>query len=218
MRTIVMVSTKGGSGKSTLAQCIAVEASKGASVYLADLDPHESATNWWKRRKGPDNPMLVTGFETVSRAQAILKSRGEERDYLIVDTPGSFIGVVSDAIGVADAVCVVVQPSGKDLEAQGAAEDLIDQLKRRSRTLYIINRVDGRSSLGTEAAAKVAKLAPRQPFLIPNRTEFVRADAAGKTAAEHDTQLAATITHLWEVVKGIADVQTAPAKTSRSLV
>jgi chromosome partitioning protein len=74
VQVIALVSTKGGVGKSTLAECLAVAAMKdGQSVYLLDLDPQQSTAAWWRRRQGPDNPMLVTGVETASRAIALLK-------------------------------------------------------------------------------------------------------------------------------------------------
>ena len=69
--------------------------------------------------------MLVTGVEAASKAIAALKKKKAERDLLIIDTPGSFLGVINDAIQTASAILIVVQPSPKDLEAQSAVEGLI---------------------------------------------------------------------------------------------
>ena len=121
MKVIAFVSTKGGVGKSTLSACVSVAAMKaGFSVYLLDLDPQQSTAAWWRRRKGPENPMLATGVESASRAIRAIKTKKAERDFLIVDTPGSFIGVINDAIQEAHCIVIVTQASAKDIEAQGA--------------------------------------------------------------------------------------------------
>src|SRR5262245_56847114 len=127
-----MISTKGGSGKSTLAACLATHAVKlGKTAFIVDLDPQQSLSLSWKRRKGPSNPMLITGGGSVIRALREIQSRKEERDVMVIDTPGSDMVVVDHAIQAADRIVVVVQPSLKDIEAQAAAVELIDKAGQR---------------------------------------------------------------------------------------
>lgn len=204
LRVAALVSTKGGVGKSTLAECLAVKAMQdGESVYLLDLDPQQSTAAWWRRRQGPANPMLITGVETASRAIALLKQKNAERDLLIIDTPGSFLGVINDALQEAGAILVVVQPSPKDLEAQGAVEDLIQKSALQNRTLYVLNRVDRRSALVGNAVETLRPKIVREPVLIGDRSDYVKADAAGKVANEINPQARIEISALWQAVKGV---------------
>ena len=200
-----LVSSKGGVGKSTLAACLAVEAANEGEVYIVDLDPQQSTAAWWRRRKGPQNPLLVTGVDSISRAVRLIKERNAERDYIIVDTPGSFLGVISDAIAEADAVIAVVQPSGKDLEAQGVVDGLIAKTNKFGQTLYVLNRVDKRSKLTFDAAAKLTGKGTYPPFMIKDLDAYVRADMEGKTAPEVNNECKEEITALWQAIKGIAE-------------
>jgi chromosome partitioning protein len=215
MKIIALVSSKGGVGKSTLAACLAAHAAgQGVSVYLADLDPQQSSAAWWRRRKGPDNPLLIVGTSTVTDAIARITQRNAGRDYLIVDTPGSLVPVIADAISAADAVLVVVQASGKDLEAQGVTERLIDKSCQRGRMLYVLNRCDRRSSLPFDAAAKLRGMSTVVPFLVGERADYVRADMAGKVAPEINNSAAEEIAALWKITKEIADGQNCKAVRS----
>src|SRR5262245_17617127 len=118
MLVVTLVSTKGGCGKSTLAECLAVEAARrGRSVFLADLDPQQSTAEWWRRRGGPDNPMMIASRGSMIRAsRRDIRERRSERDVMIIDTPGSDMTVIGEALHAADCVVVVVQASIKDLE------------------------------------------------------------------------------------------------------
>ncbi len=204
MRVAALVSTKGGVGKSTLAECLGVAAAQeGQSVYLLDLDPQQSTASWWRRRKGPDNPMLVTGVEMASKAIALLKQKKAERDLMIIDTPGSFLGVINDAIQDAAAIIVVVQPSPKDLEAQGAVEGLIQKSALHERAFYVVNRVDPTSNLTKSAVESLRSKTIRAPVLIGDRVDYVKADAVGKVANEINEKARTEIAALWEAVKGV---------------
>ena len=205
MRVIAFVSSKGGVGKSTLSACVAVELVKaGHSVYLLDLDPQQSTAAWWRRRKGPDNPLLATGVESVSRALRAIRTKKAERDFLIVDTPGSFMAVIDDAIEEADCVVIVVQASAKDLEAQGAVEGLVTKAKKHAKTLYVINRVNPRSALTKAVADAVSTKSIRLPVTISDRADYIKADAEGKTANETTKAAAAEIRALWRALQEIA--------------
>lgn len=208
MKIIVTASTKGGVGKSTIGACLAVEAARqGCSVYIVDLDPQQSTARWWVRAGGPDNPMLVTGVDNVTLARHIIEQKKAGRDYFIVDTPGSMMDVITDALRAADAIAVVVQPSPKDLEAQGAVETLIAKLSKTERALYVINRCDRRSSLPFRAFSTVAMRSTYPPMLVGERVAYVRADADGKTGPDVDSEAAEEIAALWVALKGIADAE-----------
>lgn len=216
MKIIVTASTKGGVGKSTLAGCLAVEATRlGKTVFLADLDPQQSSAAWWNRAGCPLNPLLVTGVETVSKAVEAIQQKKAEREYFIIDTPGSMMTVIADAIMMADAIAVIVQPSPKDIEAQGAVEGLIQKFARTDRALYVINRCDKRSSLPFEAFATVGRRSIYPPMMIGERVSYVRADLKGKTAPDIDNTAAEEIGALWKALEGIAHEQKREGGTLR---
>jgi cellulose biosynthesis protein BcsQ len=174
-------------------------------VFLADLDPQQSSSEWWRRRGGPDNPMLLGGRGTVLRRFREIEELRGQRDVMILDTPGAVMGGVQEATKMADCVVVVVQPSIKDLEAQGAMRDLIDQNGQRDRSLYMVNRVDGRSNLGAQAAAVIRDRSPHEPFQITDRIDYVRADAVGKVGNEISKAARVEILGLWEAIVRITD-------------
>ena len=206
VKVVALVSTKGGVGKSTLAECLAVAAAQeGLSVYLLDLDPQQSTAAWWRRRKGPENPMLVTGVEAASKAIAALTKKKAERDLLIIDTPGSFLGVINDAIQTASAILIVVQPSPKDLEAQGAVEGLIQKSALVDRTIYVLNRVGKAPALLKSAIETLRPKTVRESVQIGERAEYVKADAAGKVANEINDKARVEVAALWDAVKGVLD-------------
>lgn len=204
MKIAVLASTKGGSGKSTIAQAIAVEAAKEGTIFLADLDPQQSIARWWERRGRLGNPMLASDKTSVTRVVETLERRGARPDWLIVDTPGSMIPTIRDALKRADVVLATVRPSSKDLEAQGALEDLIAKAGKGDRTLYVINCASKTDRLAKDAAAFVADSSALPPVLISARVDHVRADIAGKTAGEVNKDAAKEIAALWQAVKRIA--------------
>jgi chromosome partitioning protein len=208
VKIVALVSTKGGSGKSTLAACLAVEAVQdGQTVLLLDIDPQQSTTNWWKRRKGPTNPMLVTGVSSTTHAVQEITKRKQDRDILIVDCPGSFMNVLKDAVQTADCLVVVTRASAKDFEGIAAAEELIAKAGRKDRTIYAINAVNRRSKLGSFAIDIVASRSPNPPVTITDLTAFVYADAKGETANEINDVAAQEIGALWQEVKGVINAK-----------
>jgi chromosome partitioning protein len=203
VKVVVLISTKGGAGKSTLAEALAVEAAKDGRVFIADADPQQSTTAWWRRRKGPDNPMLIVNFGSLRQAIEAIARRKAERDWLIVDTPGSHIEVIREALRHANAVLGVIQPSGKDIEAQGAARDLIAEAKKGYCTLWVVNRASRGNKLAQDAAERVAPGSAGPPVLIYDRVDYVRADLQGKTGPEVNKEAAKEIAALWQAVKGV---------------
>jgi chromosome partitioning protein len=204
VKVVVLISTKGGVGKSTLAEALAVEAAKDERVFIVDIDPQQSTAAWWRRRKGPENPMLVTNVSAIRQALDAIARRKAERDWLIIDTPGSNMNVLRDAVSHADVIVGVIQASGKDIEAQGAAHGLIQEAGKGDRTLWVINRASKANKLAQDAAERVGKMSAAPPVLIGDRVDHVRADLVGKTAGEVNKDAAREIAALWQAIKGVA--------------
>jgi cellulose biosynthesis protein BcsQ len=111
--------------------------------------------------------------------------------------------LLNDAIHSSDAIIIVVQASHKDLESQGAAEGLIKKAGKEGRVVYVINRVDSRSTLVQNAVETLKLKGARPPVLIGDRVEYVRADAMGKAANELTDRARLEIRALWTAVQGV---------------
>jgi chromosome partitioning protein len=216
MKTIVLAATKGGTGKTTLAFNIGIEAAKHGTVYLADLDPQKSLKNLCERRgqdeQGkliPDDPLFLDNVETITGAVTALGRSGGRfsRDFLIVDTPGSFMKIIREAIGAADCIVLPVQPSPLDVAAQEDVARVIAELGKSDKAIFVLNRVDARaSSLTRETLLHLGKMIPESPIRpveVRQRTDFVRAASTGRTGAELNGEARAEIAELWKAIEKV---------------
>ena len=109
---IAFVSQKGGVGKSTLARTLgAVVAHGGLSVLIADLDPKQSTSLQWIKKREPDDDIEidVRSYEELEDALA----DGEEFEVVILDLPG---GVSRRTLDVAKASHLLVLPTGPSVD------------------------------------------------------------------------------------------------------
>jgi chromosome partitioning protein len=211
MKTIVLAATKGGTGKTTLAFNIGIEAAKHGTVYFADLDPQKSLKTLCERR-GLDergDPLFLDNVETITGAVAALGRSGGRfsRDFLIVDTPGSFMKIIREAIGAADCIVLPVQPSPLDVAAQEDVARVIAELGKSDKAIFVLNRVDARASLLTrETLLHLGKMIPDSPIRpveVRQRTDFVRAASTGRTGAELNGEARAEIAELWKAIEKV---------------
>jgi chromosome partitioning protein len=184
MKTIVFAKTKGGTGGSTLCYNAAIyAAASGAPVRLIDRDPQESLTKMWVARSELINPLLIYGVKSMAQSVKFLPG---ECEFLFVDTPGSMMSIIADAVSVADLIVVPTQPRTLDLEAQDALLDLIEQSNLAHRTLFVLTRTSQAQwgvKLVEEAKRQLRKFSPHPIPLMPERIDYERAIAAGKGKA-----------------------------------
>lgn len=208
MKTVAFVATKGGVGKSTMAECITAQAiDAGRSVYLADMDPQKSFSDWWYARGEPNNPRLIENVDMVSAAVKLIVEKDVARDLFIVDTPGSLIPVIRDAIEAADCVVVPLQPSPKDLLAQEAVNDLITAAKKWDKTVLVVNRSMGASTMTPQAVELIKGKTKVKPLIVSNRVDYQKAPINGQTAPEINSTAAAEINFIWKAIAKIAGVK-----------
>src|SRR5690349_2322092 len=111
MQTLILHTPKGGSGKSTLAREIAVAASAaGVQTALADLDPQQTTSGWYRRREA-STPALVT-MGTDGRMDHIAAAGA---DLLVIDTPPQYPPWLPALLPRASLVLVPVRPTPDDL-------------------------------------------------------------------------------------------------------
>ncbi len=219
MKIVVFAGTKGGSGRSTLCWNVAIEAVRdGHTVYLADRDPQKTVEELWRKRaREPDlfrddNPLLLDNVDTISGAKRRLSESEYAREFLFVDLPGSFMPIIREAVAAADCVVLPVQPSPKDVLAQDAMGQIIDELGKSAQTILVLNRIDARDNLVEQAARTLGPMAPNPLVRIKQRVAYKRADLEGKAATEIDKEAADEIAYLWKQIQRVmrkADGQTA---------
>jgi chromosome partitioning protein len=193
---------------------LAVHAAKLGSVQLLDLDPQASSTKWWRRRGGPENPFLIPEVKSLPAFLTMLKKRGGV-DVLVIDTPGSMLGTIRDAVSVSDVVILPISPSVKDWEAMDTVESIIIRFGMKPRTLYVLNRYRKGTETSVEALRALTDRARNAPITVALRTDYEQADAAGMTGPEINKDAAGEIAALWnailEVSKNEKDQAITPA-------
>jgi chromosome partitioning protein len=211
MKTIVFAASKGGAGKTTLAWNTAFEAAKHGRTFLLDLDPQRSILRLSESRSAhveakDGDPALLDNGEGASISSVVtqLKRSGQAPDYLIADTPGSFMTVIMDAVEVADAIVIPIQPSPLDILA---GEDLVllaPLSGKLSRMLFVVNRVNGRAKID-DVIERMGELIVNPPVRVNERMSYKRSLIQGLTAPEYDPSTAAEVEALWTAIRTILD-------------
>jgi chromosome partitioning protein len=204
-KTIVFAATKGGSGKTTLAFNVAIEASRKHQVLIADLDPQRSLKVMWERRQEMLNPRLISNVSNLAQSVKLLTEAGYGREYLFVDTPGSLIPVIRDALSAADAIVVPVQPSPVDWAGQEAIADLIDNMGLKDRALFVINRAQGKSDLVQRTRTYFQIRTPHPILEVTHRTDFAKAAETGRAGCELNKDAGKEIRALWAAVQQVME-------------
>jgi chromosome partitioning protein len=137
VKVIVFAKTKGGVAASTL--CWNVAAVK-SQVFLVDRDPQLSLQKMWDARSELINPRHIADVENVARAAKRLSESGFDRDYMFVDTPGSIMPIITDALEAAYLIVVPTQPGQLDQWGQGAVVDRIDRLGLTRKLMSVLTR------------------------------------------------------------------------------
>jgi chromosome partitioning protein len=201
---VALCQTKGWSGKSTIAECLAIESAKTETVKILDLDPQASTTKWWRRRRGPENPMLVLDVKSMALFMSTM-GKDTQADVVIVDTPGSMLGVIRDAVSVADVIVIPISPSVKDWEAMDVVESIAQRAGKTERALYLINRFRPGTETSLEAHRALKERTGRDPSTINLRTAYEKADATGLTAPEINRDAAKEISDVWNTIKRLGN-------------
>jgi chromosome partitioning protein len=216
MKVIVFAATKGGVGKTTLAYNVALAAALKHQVLITDLDPQGSLRELWAKRNELVNPRMVSNVDSVAQAVRLLTSAGYGREFLFVDTPGSMMPVITDAIGAADLIVLPTQPSPLDLHAQEAVAARVEKMGLRDRTMFVLTRTVGSQKADTEKALEYLRL--YTPFPIPTiseRADYKRAAETGKAAWElsNNKDIKSEVRKLWQAMLAAMKKPTVTEKT-----
>jgi chromosome partitioning protein len=207
VKIVSFVSSKGGVGKSTLCFNVAVAAAKDHKVFIGDLDPQKSLKALWERRGQISNPRLVTSIKDIGQTAKLLVEAGHDREYMMLDTPGSLMEVIHGAVINSHCIVLPVQPSKLDWLAQEAVADMVDEVGLSDRVLFVVNKVEANDATAEEAKAFFASRAKHPIITIRRRPEYVRGFDEGITGAEATAAAAKEIGTLWRAIQRVLDPQ-----------
>lgn len=205
MKTIIFAALKGGTGKTTLAWNVALEAAQEGTVYLIDQDPQKSLTKIVSECSSlPSTIKMLENVGSVSDMVRRLRRNGAEKDFVIVDTPGSFVNVIEDAIEVSDCIVLPLQPSPLDYAAQQDILPKINRFKKQKVSLFVLNKADNRSVLAREIFLLLRNKGKNRPIQINQRVAYAKS-CIGDTVSAGKLDLKAEIElrSLWKAVKGV---------------
>lgn len=149
MKIISVLNEKGGTGKSTVATNLAtILHREGKRVVLLDCDPQGTSRDW--RDASPDDADLppVLG---VDRPQMLASSlNGINAEIVIIDSPAKAESMSAAIVRATHVALLVIQPSGPDLWASGAAVKLIQAKREMGGEIdaaFLVNRTSGSTKL-----------------------------------------------------------------------
>jgi chromosome partitioning protein len=204
MKTILILSNKGGVGCTTAAFNTAIFAARRHDVVAIDMDPAQAFTMCANRREvRSDRLVLLEGASSVTAAIEKLVATGNKPDYLIVDAPKMFVSKMREAIAVADCIVLPVTPSPLDVLVNEEVVRMVRELGKINEALFLVNGVDGRSSIGRETLDLLAAKSPHRPAKLTERVDYRRSLIAGLAAFEVNEIAEVEISTLWDAIRHV---------------
>jgi chromosome partitioning protein len=200
---ITVAQQKGGAGKTTLAAHLAVAwAGAGKKVALADIDPQQSLTTWYKLREerlGAGKTGLDFASITGWRVAGEVERRARDHDIVIIDGPPHAETEAKISVRAAGLVVIPVQPSPMDVWA--TRPTLALAAAERVPVLLVLNRVPPRANLTEAMLEKIAELkVALADARVGNRVALATALFEGRGITEaHSSSTAA------EEIRALAD-------------
>jgi chromosome partitioning protein len=121
---------------------------------------------------------------------------------MFVDTPGSIMPVINDALQAADLILLPTQPSHLDLHGQDAVAARIEKLGLEDRMMFVLTRTSNKPDI--EKAKAYLKPRTRHPILtIAERADYKRAAESGQAAWElsNNKDAKSEIAKLWDAMQ-----------------
>ena len=149
MKILALLNEKGGTGKSTLATNLATALHRaGKRVVLLDADPQGTARDWRAASpEGADLPPVLA----ADRPQLLASSlTGLNADIAVIDAPAKAESMSAAIVKASHVALLVIQPSGADVWASGAAVKLIESKRELGGSIdaaFLVNRASGSTKL-----------------------------------------------------------------------
>jgi chromosome partitioning protein len=214
MHVVAFVSEMPGSGKTVLAGHVAVQAeAEGVGpVVVLDGDPARGLSNWWAERARP-SPILGAWDQTCT-AEGFKRLAKSGVELIVIDTPSGHTAMAEQAIALADLVVLPTRPNPRDLEVAGAVVDMVEALG--TPFVFLINHTQGEDDFPTAAVIALAQHGTVCPVILPQRADFDRCCADGRTVMELDPDSPSSedMARLWDYLSDHM-VKVAPAAKAK---
>ncbi len=196
---ISIVNIKGGVGKTTVSINLAGGlCSNNKKVMLIDLDPQESATDWYRKRKTLDKTTLKhSGLYLYEKpfnprkAQDPLDKLRKDNDFIIFDNPPKDYHTVVHIIASSDFCIIPISTSASDIKSTKKMVDIINEGTQRNlfKTkpfLLISNKFIG-TTVGAQFREVIKKIdCPVMKTEISHRIALVELSYLGQTIFEYE--------------------------------
>ncbi|CDW96512.1 MULTISPECIES: ParA family protein [unclassified Thiomonas] len=182
---VAIVAEKGGCGKTTLALTLAVAAVQaGRKVAIFDVDTQATAANWTDRREAEFPWVVATPAARLDAA--LTNAKGQDVDFIVIDTPPHAGADGVEAARRADLVLVPVEPHISSLET---LPKVADMLKLAGDTPVVV--VLSKAPIQGKEAHDAATYIKEQGFVVCPVTVYMRAahrhaGNVGQTAQEYE--------------------------------
>lgn len=185
MTVIVLASNKGGVGKTTLAMSLAEGLARRDSTLVVDLDPQQSALQWWSVADGGNRLRFRVEAGDRAAVNAIEEGRPRHR-FVVVDCPPSLSAPQTrDALMRADLVLIPMQPSPVDLWAGAHVAEWVRHAKvanPRLRAFIVLNQVEPKTRMWQGVKEVLDELnLPTLATTVRRRAAFRNAALTGTT-------------------------------------
>jgi chromosome partitioning protein len=183
MDVVAFVTQKGGTGKSSLAVSLAVAAAEsGLKVAVFDIDPQDTAAEWYKRRQAATPEVHSLSWSNLS--SRLYRLGRENYDLAIIDTPGADSHVAAEAMKEAHFCLLPIRPSVADIEASKATVQFLND--RNKPFAFILNQcpTGGRTSRTANARMALQLLGRMCDVTLAHRSDHMDALASGLGVTE----------------------------------
>jgi chromosome partitioning protein len=202
MQVVSLVTQKGGSGKSTMAACLAVAAHEaGENVFIIDMDPQGSLTQWSKTRGENDIPVEAIPHGKLERALSLLAKNNVS--LVIIDTAGTESAATAAAMRSANLCIIPVRPAVFDIWASEATRKTLRSLRRDY--VFLLNQCPAAqdSERMREGAKALESLGGLLTPLVASRVDYQEAAKHGWGVTEYAPggKAADEMRHLWKSLK-----------------
>jgi chromosome partitioning protein len=212
MKVVSLVTQKGGSGKSTLCVSLAVAAfQQERLVCILEIDKQATATQWSQARGG-QRPEV--GQITADKLDMVIdRLKGDEYDYVFVDTPGIDSPGTNAAIRVSDLCLIPCRPTPADLRAMAPTLAVIHRLSKDFA--FVLNQTPPKGYRVRDTAEGLKVLGMLADVNVVMRNDHQDAIGSGQGVTEFNPDGAAAdeIRRLWAWIenrtKGLPHVKAA---------
>lgn len=168
---ITVMNAKGGTGKTTLLMLMAAAyALSGRDIFILDLDPQKSASDFLPCLKAKNIHLL--------------ENASSKPDIVLCDTPPSLsYPGIEKVLRESDKIIVTTSPSPTDIMATKKTEEFLQKNKQHKKARILLTRVEPGNTL-TSSIDETKKLFSL-PFLkntLPKRVSYQRFIAEGFAA------------------------------------